>query len=215
MKKENKTCARTLFLSVILSLPCPIIVGVGLMFGRTSTQIADFFRLSTELLGLIMAFLTFVLANREGKCDEAKKARLEKISNIFVGIVTCIGGIIMLTVCIFVSHSEKGNVFVGLAVAVVGAVANIIFWRRYKYLSKRTNNDIVSVQTRLYGAKSLVNTCVALTLAVIALFPNTTFSLWFDLVGSAVVALYVIYCGAKTLFEKLSEESGEKEGQRV
>ena len=206
MKKENKTCARTLLLSVILSLPCPLIVGIGLMFGRSSTQTAEFFRLTTELLGIIMAYLVYVITNREGRCDEEKKARLERMSNIFVGAIMCIGGIIMFVVCLFVSDTEKGNVIPGLLVSLAGTVANVIFWRRYAYLNKKTPNDIVAVQTRMYSAKSLVNGCVTLALLMIALFPDTLFSYHFDLVGSAVVALYVIFCGARTLFEKMHEK---------
>lgn len=206
MKEESKTCARTLLLSVIFSLPCPIIVGVGLMFGRSSTQTAEFFRLTTELLGIIMAYLVYVITNREGRCDEEKKARLEKMSNVFVGIIMCIGGIIMFMVCLFVSDAEKGNVIPGLLVSFVGTVANVIFWRRYAYLNKKTPNDIVAVQTRMYSAKSLINACVSLALLMIALFPDTLFSHYFDLVGSAVVAIYVIFCGAKTVFEKLHEQ---------
>ena len=204
MEKVKKNCAKTLLMSVIFGLPCPIIVGVGLLFGQSSTQIADFFRLLTELLGIIMAYVVFVMTNKAGACDEAKKAMLEKMSSIFVGIVMCIGGIIMLVVSIAIHDSEKGNVIPGLVISFVGAVMNIIFWRKYVSLSKKSNNDIVAVQTRMYSAKSLVNICVTLALLAVALFPGTDFSFYFDLVGSFAVALYVIFCGGKTLFEKLS-----------
>lgn len=55
----------------------------------------------------------------------------------------------------------------------------------------------------MYRAKSIVDVCVVLALLSVTLFPNTSFSFYFDLVGSVVVALYVIFCGSKTLFEKL------------
>lgn len=204
MEKVKKNCAKTLLMSVIFGLPCPIIVGVGLMFGQSSTQLADFFRLLTELLGIIMAYFVFVATNKAGGCDEEKKAKLETMSNIFVGIVMCIGGMIMLVVSIAIHDSEKGNVIPGLVISFVGAVMNIAFWRKYVSLSKKSHNDIVAVQTRMYSAKSLVNVCVTLALLVVVLFPGTAFSFYFDLVGSFAVAIYVIFCGAKTLFEKIT-----------
>ena len=203
MKKAKKDCAKTMLLSVILSAPCPIIVGLGLFFGHSSTQIADFFRLSTELIGIILAYVVYVLTNKEGACDEERKARLESFSNIFVGAIMCIGGIIMLIVCLTSTDTDKGNVIPGLAVSAVGAVANIFFWRKYVCLNRRLHNDIVAVQVRMYGAKSIVDICVVLALLSVSLFPNTLFSFYFDLIGSVVVALYVVFCGSKTLFEKL------------
>ena len=192
-----------MLLSVILSAPCPIIVGLGLFFGHSSTQIADFFRLSTELIGIILAYVVYVLTNREGACDEERKARLERLSNILVGAIMCVGGTIMLIVCLTSTDTDKGNVIPGLAVSFAGAVANIVFWRRYVCFNRRLRNDIVAVQVRMYRAKSIVDICVVLALLSVTLFPNTSFSFYFDLVGSVVVALYVIFCGSKTLFEKL------------
>ena len=206
MKKAKKDCAKTMLLSVILGVPCPIIVGLGLFFGHSSTQIADFFRLSTELVGIILAYVIYVVTNKEGACDEERRARLEKLSNIFVGAVMCIGGTIMLIVCLTSAHTDKGNVIPGLLISMAGAVANIIFFRRYVCLNRRLNNDIVAMQARMYGAKSVVNCCVALALLSVVLFPASAFSFYFDIVGSAVVALYVILCGSKTLFEKLVVE---------
>lgn len=203
MKKAKKACAKTMLLSVILSAPCPIVVGLGLFFGHSSTQIADFFRLSTELIGIILAYVVYVLTNKEGACDEERKARLERLSNILVGAIMCVGGTIMLIVCLTSTDTDKGNVIPGLAVSFAGAVANIVFWRRYICLNRRLRNDIVAVQVRMYRAKSIVDVCVVLALLSVTLFPNTSFSFYFDLVGSVVVALYVIFCGSKTLFEKL------------
>ena len=58
MSKDNtkKSGTKTLLWSVIMSAPGPLIIGLGLMVGRSSTQIADFVRRSSELLAIIMAY---------------------------------------------------------------------------------------------------------------------------------------------------------------
>ena len=61
-----------------------------------ATQIADFIRRSAELLGIIMAFVVYQITTKDGVCDEARKARLEQFSNIFVGAMMCIGGSFMI-----------------------------------------------------------------------------------------------------------------------
>ena len=96
---NQKSGSRTLLMSVLMSSPGPLVVGLGLLAGRSSTQIADFVRRSSELLAIIMAFVIYKITTKDGSCDEVKKAKLERISNTFVGAMMCIGGcfIIALT----------------------------------------------------------------------------------------------------------------------
>ena len=68
---------RTLLWSVIMSAPGPLVVGLGLLAGRSSTQIADFVRRSSELLAIIMAFVTYRLTTGENGTDTVKKEKLE------------------------------------------------------------------------------------------------------------------------------------------
>ena len=65
-------------MSVVMSAPGPLIIGLGLLVGQSSTQIADFVRRSAELLGIIMAFIVYIITNKNGVCDTDKKERLEK-----------------------------------------------------------------------------------------------------------------------------------------
>ena len=47
---DKKSGSRTFLMSVLMSSPGPLVVGLGLLAGRSSTQIADFVRRSSELL---------------------------------------------------------------------------------------------------------------------------------------------------------------------
>lgn len=204
--KQRKSGGRTLLWSVLMSSPGPLILGVGLIFGRSSTQIADFVRRSSELLAIIMSFAVFRLTTKDGYTDTAKKEKLERLTNIFVGAMMCLGGGIMLVLAFVSEEGEKGNVIPGLCIAVLGVVANTVFWRRYTALNKKEPNSILAVQARLYRAKSLVDACVTLALGSVAVFPGSEFSAWLDLIGSAVVAVYLIWCGIKTVWEKTGKK---------
>ena len=57
-------------------------------------------------------------------------------------------------------------------------------------------------QGRPNRAKSLVDCCVTLALLSVLLVPGTAFSHWFDLIGSVIVAVYLILCGVKTIRER-------------
>ena len=54
--EQKKSGKNTLLMSVLMSSPGPLVVGLGLMVGQSSTQLADFVRRSAELLSIIMAF---------------------------------------------------------------------------------------------------------------------------------------------------------------
>lgn len=201
--KNRKDGSRTLLWSVIMSAPGPLVVGLGLIAGRSSTQLADFVRRSSELLAIIMAYVSYRLTTRGGVTDTAKKERLERISNLFVGAMMCLGGGIMLVLAMISENTEKGNVIPGLAIALLGVVANSIFWIKYSRLDRSEPNPIIAVQARLYRAKSLVDGCVTAALLSVALAPEAVFSHWLDKLGSMVVAAYLVYCGLRTIGERL------------
>lgn len=202
MARENtKSGARTLLMSVLMSAPGPLVVGLGLLAGKSSTQIADFVRRTSELLAIIMSFVVYKLTTRDGATDEARKALLERRSNGFVGAMMCLGGVFMIALAFMSDSADKGNVIPGLSIAVMGVIANTLFWRKYTLLNKKEPNAILAVQARLYRAKSLVDTCVTIALLSVAIAPGSPLSAMLDFIGSIIVALYLIWCGGKTIWE--------------
>ncbi len=205
MSSNKKSSRNTLLMSVVMSSPGPLIVGLGLMAGKSSTQLADFVRRTSELLGIIMAYVIYRITTKGGKEDPAKKAKLEKFSNIFVGAMMCLGGAIMLVLAFVSENEEKGNVIPGLAVAVMGVIANTAFFVKYTRLNKAEPNPIIAVQARLYRAKSLVDFCVTVALLSVAIAPDSPVSYYLDMAGSAIVALYLLWCGIRTVYEKIKK----------
>ena len=198
---RQRAGSRTLLWSVIMSSPGPLVVGLGLLVGRSSTQLADFVRRSAELLAIIVSFAIYKVTTKDGVCDQAKKDRLERISNTFVGLMMIIGGGIMAALAFISGAEEKGNVIPGLSIAVMGVIANTIFWRRYTRLNRAEPNAILAVQARLYRAKSLVDICVTAALLTVAVAPGSVAAEVLDVVGSVIVALYLIWCGVRTVWE--------------
>ena len=199
--QEKKSGAKTLLWSVIMSSPGPLVVGLGLMAGSSSTQIADFVRRSAELLAIIVSFVVYTLLAKDTHRSNAGQQKLKSRSNVFVGAMMCLGGTFMVLLAFLSENTDKGNVIPGLSIAVMGVIANTIFWRRYTRLNRAEPNAILAVQARLYRAKSLVDCCVTVALLSVAIAPAAPVSLWLDLIGSVIVACYLIWCGLRTLWE--------------
>lgn len=206
MSQENtRSGSRTLLLSVLMSSPGPLVVGLGLLAGRSSTQIADFVRRSAELLAIIMSFVVYQITTKEGSWE--RKEKLERCSNAFVGAMMCLGGAFMVLLAFLSDTTDKGNVIPGLAIALMGVIANTAFWMKYTRLNRKEPNAILQVQSRLYRAKSLVDGCVTIALLSVLILPASPVSYWLDLVGSLIVAVYLIFCGVQTIRESLKRKS--------
>lgn len=201
MNDNKKSGQKTLLWSVIMSSPGPLVVGIGLLMGKSSTQIADFVRRSAELMAIIASYVVFKITNRDGYEDGVRKQRLERNTDIFVGAAMCLGGSMMLLLAFLSSNTDVGNVIPGLSIAVMGVIANSIFWRRYNKLGKESGNSILLVQSRLYRAKTFVDGCVMVALLSVVFFPGTEVSYYLDKIGSVIVALYLIWTGIKTIRE--------------
>lgn len=94
----------------------------------------------------------------------------------------------------------------GLVIALLGVIANTLFWRKYSRLNKEEPNAIIAVQARLYRAKSLVDSCVSIALISVAVFPASKVSFYLDFIGSGIVAIYLMWCGIKTIMERLAKK---------
>ena len=66
MDQEKKSGYRTLLVSVLMSSYGPVILGLGLRVGHSSTQISDFTRRTAELLALIAALVVYTITNKRG-----------------------------------------------------------------------------------------------------------------------------------------------------
>ena len=202
---DKKSGAKTLLWSIIMSSPGPLVVGLGLLAGRSSTQIADFVRRSAELLAIIMSFVVYRAVTKQGVSDEIKKRKMERGSNVFVGSMMCLAGAIMAVLAFTMNNEDKGNVIPGLAIAVLGVIANSIFWIKYKRINRAEPNAIMAVQARLYRAKTLVDSSVTIALLSVLIAPKSTVSYWLDLIGSMIVAVYLFWCGIKTIVEETKQ----------
>ncbi len=200
---KNKSGVKTMLMSVLMSTPGPLIVGLGLLIGQSSTQLADFIRRSIELLAIIFAFVIYLVTTKKEEINIEKKVKLEFATNIFVGSAMIICGIIMLVLAFVAQSDDKGNVIPGLCIALLGVVANTIFWFRYRYLGKKTNNNILLTQSNLYRAKSFVDLSVVIALSVVLITKNDNVSYYFDLIGTCCVSLYLTYTGIHTLIKEL------------
>ena len=200
MDQEKKSGYRTLLVSVLMSSYGPVILGLGLRVGHSSTQIADFTRRTAELLVLVVALIVYAVTNKRQGMTETQKRTLERKGNLFTGIIMCISGLSMLLLSVLSTDADKGNVIPALV--ILGVVANSIFWRKYTSLYRKQGNAILGVQARLYGAKTAVDICVVIALAAVLIFPGTKASLWLDRIGSVLVALYMIRCGILTIMEQ-------------
>jgi divalent metal cation (Fe/Co/Zn/Cd) transporter len=196
---RKKAGERTLLASVLLSAPGPIVLGAALMVGRSATQLADFIRRTAELGAIIVSWAVYRILNQGREPDPTHQARLERTASSAVGLAMCLSGAAMLLLALFSSGTEKGNVLPALIIALLGVLTNSWFWLRYRSLNRQGRDAILASQSRLYGAKTLVDGCVTAALAVVFVAPHSGAAVYVDRIGSLVVALYLAASGVGVL----------------
>ncbi len=200
----DKKGTKTLLMSVIVSAPGPLILGIGLLLGQSSTQIADFIRRTIELLAIIASFIAYSVITKK-QLNEERGARVERNTNLFVGITMLAAGVIMLGITLLAKTENTGNVVMSFIIALLGAAANTFFWFRYKRLATLEDSSILEVQSKLYRAKSFVDLCVTVALLSVLIAPASSVSYWLDMIGSSVVSVYLAYSGVKIIIDKVKE----------
>lgn len=183
-------------MSLLLSSPGPIVVGIGLFLGRSSTQLADFVRRSVELGAILASYIIYNRLHRDDAVPETlHKARLERTANFCVGAAMCLSGFVMLFIALLGGSPEKGNVIPGLVIAFLGVTTNSWFWLRYARLASHSGDAILAVQSRLYRSKSFVDASVFIALLIVMIAPLSEAAQWADIIGSIIVSSYLAVNG--------------------
>jgi len=205
---------RTLFAALLLSAWAPLATGIAVLLSSSTTQLADFTRRTVELLALFLSWQVFRYVQRRPDLDARTTARLEMAAGLGVAAALCCSGTVMFIVALSRSTTfdPGGNVYPGLAIAGLGLMVNVWFWRRYSVLTREQYNAVIAAQRPLYGAKALADLCVIAALAAVALHPARAVTRYMDFLGSVAVALYLLWSGVRTARTAMARMEVEFEG---
>lgn len=198
-KEQSESREKTLLAAVLLSMWGPLATGIAVVLSHSSTQLADFIRRTVELSALIVSWWVYRHLARHRRLGPAEKARLERVASLSVAGAMGCSGVVMLGVAAarLGTFEPGGNIYPGLAIAVLGLVTNAWFWRRYTVMTREHYSPIIAAQRQLYRAKSSVDLCVIVALATVAIAPAHPATRTIDLLGSVAVASYLLWSGAR------------------
>lgn len=199
-QRQVSSREKTLLAALLLSLWAPLATGIAVVLSRSMTQVADFIRRSVELVALLVSWRVFVYLKRKADIDREQHSRLERVAGLSVAAALfCSGAIaVLLAITKLRSFTPGGNVYPGLAIAVMGLATNSWFWLRYTTLTREHYDPIIDAQRHLYRAKALVDLFVIGALSSVAVSPASRFSAYTDGMGSIAVGAYLVWSGLRT-----------------
>lgn len=196
MKKEIKT----FIISILLSTPGVIVLFIGALMGKSSTQLADLIRKSLELIALIASFIIFLITiNRH--LEKNEETKLNSFVNVIIACSMFVSGIMIVIVSILNLHKERGNVTLSLIISILGVMTNGYLYFKYRKFSKE-NDSFHSLQ-ELYKAKTIIDFVVSLSLLIMTLFKEMFFINYVDLCGCLIVVGYLVYTGIHLIIKKV------------
>lgn len=199
-KVQSSSREKTLLTALLLSAPGPLVTGLALMTSHSTTQLADFLRRGVELVAIFISWWVFRHLRRNAALGEAHQAQLERAAGLSTaGAMACSGVVLLVVALSRLSVFEPGgNVSMGLTIAILGLVTNGWFWWRYAALTREQYSAVIAAQQQLYRAKASVDLCVVVALAAVAIAPVHPATRYVDILGSAIVAVYLLVSGLRT-----------------
>lgn len=186
---------KTMIIAILLSMFGPIVAGIALTMNTATTQLADFIRRTVELIVLIISWQFYrYLSSHVVKPD--RKRRLERVVRLVVALAILISGIVLLLILISkISNpiEPTGNISLGLAIAILGALVNGFLWRRYIAFHDADPNAIIDAQSGLYKVKTVMDVFVISALLALPIFSYSMTSYVFDLIGTILIVTYLFY----------------------
>lgn len=209
-KAQSTSREKTLRGALLLSAPGPLVTGIAVATSHSTTQLADFLRRGVELVAIFISWWVFRQLHRNAAMDEIHQARLERAAGLSTAIaMTCSGGVLLIVALSRLAKFQPGgNVTLGLTIAVLGLLTNGWFWRRYSAMTREQYSSVIASQQQLYRAKTFVDLCVVAALATVAVAPSHPATRYVDLLGSSVVAVYLVWSGLRTMQTHLVGNKG-------
>ncbi|MCB9460321.1 MAG: cation transporter [Anaerolineaceae bacterium] len=206
-EKQASSREKTLLTALLLSAPGPLFTGMAVLSSHSTTQLADFIRRSVELVALFLSWWVFRRLHRDKQMTASDQARMEHMVGLSVAGTMVFSGLVMLTVALsrLSVFEPSGQVTLGLTIAVLGLLTNGAFWWRYSVLTREQYSSVIAAQQQLYRAKASVDLCVVVALAAVAIAPLHTLTRYVDLLGSIMVAGYLLWSGFRTAQSHLAQ----------
>lgn len=198
-KEQSASREKVLLTSLLLSAPAPLVTGYALVTSQSTTQLADFLRRSIELVAIFIAWWVFRQLHRDAAAGGERQSRLERAAGLSTAGAMTVSGSVLLVVALsrLGAFQPGGNVTVGLIIAILGVLTNGWFWRRYSTLTSEQYSPVIAAQQQLYRAKTSVDLCVTVALASVAVAPAHPVTRYVDILGSVIVAGYLLWSGLR------------------
>ena len=198
-QKQSASREKTLGTALLLSAPGPLVTGIALINSQSTTQLADFLRRGVELVAIFISWWVFRKLHRSASIDAVDQARLERAAGLTTAAAMAVSGAVLLVVALsrLRVFEPGGSVIGGLVIAILGVLTNGWFWRRYRAMTREQYNPVIAAQEQLYRAKTSVDLCVVIALAAVAIAPEHPATRYVDILGSVIVAGYLLWNGVK------------------
>lgn len=181
---------RTLRMAWLVSLWAPVATALALALGRSTTQLADMLRRSSELLALFLAWLVYRKVSRGATpVYRYGLGKLESLSSLLVALVMLFSFTVIVYSAVqrLLVPKPLGWVVPGMAIAGAGALVNGWFWLRHQSLARQESSPVFEAQWRLYRAKTVLDLGIVATLGAGLLFAGYAWSRLIDPLGSIAV----------------------------
>lgn len=202
MTETNETNQETISKALILGILSSTATLITAIIGSSTTQIVDFFRRFIEMFSTLISLLLF-RHNLHETSAEKIHSNNQKV-NLVINNTLILSGILMIIVGIAKYRMGLGhkNVVPGFFVSLLGVILNFYFCIKYSRSLKRQYEPIIKSQYNLFKTKTIVDSCVLLTVGIMIIFPDFAYLDLIDFISSVLVSIVLCFRGIRHLIKK-------------
>lgn len=205
--KQNSQTAQAL-LAVIATFVGLVPTVYATYVSNSITLFSDFLRCLAEFIAVLLAWIILKKISRSDRVAyNYGFGKFENIASLAVAASMCVSFLVLafLVYHRFTQPVELYNTGFGMCLSSLAVLANTALAVHYYRYNKSNPSAVIDAQWKLFRAKSVASLVVVGSLAATYIYQEAAWVLYCDVVGSALVALFLLYSAYSILTASMTE----------
>ena len=197
-KATHKAKERSVFMSLVVDFLLMLPDAAAAIIANSVTLMADVLKCLNELLATLFSWIILkkISKGKTGSYDFGL-GKFENLTSLLVGLIMFISFCIVLFTAFYRFYNpvslHSGGVGLGIALMIIGVIANGSLWRKNYKVAKKEHSPIMESQWRLFRTKTFADFTILIALILCLALEHYEWSVYIDPVASLIVGLFLLF----------------------
>jgi cation diffusion facilitator family transporter len=193
---------------VITTLLSLVPTAYAALISNSVTLLSDLLRCCVEFLAIFLSWVVLLKISREDSTRyNYGYGKLERLSGLAVGSALLCTFMVTLACSVHRGFYPQGlqNTFFGLLFAILSVGGNGFLWFKNFRFYQVEPSPVIESQWKLFRAKTAATTTVSLSIGAELIFRSSSWSVYFDPIGSFVLSIFLLNSALTLLSNSMAD----------